>query len=91
MSNAVLDKQVVRQGWIQSVVVVITLLTALVGVYVNLKQDAQAAMNTADKAEKKAEHVEGEVNKIREEGIDMGKELVRIRTILDERLPPKGK
>ena len=89
MSGKALEEQLVRQGWAQTAVAVLSLGGLLLAAWTNLSSEARAALNKADNAEQKAKHVEGEVDKIKESNVDMGKELIRIRTILEERLPNK--
>ena len=76
------QKATIRQGWIQTSVILLGLLSTIVLFYSKLDAKADVALDKASRAELKAEAVEKDVGAAKEE-------LVRIRTILDERLPKK--
>ena len=84
------EKQLARQGWIQTTVVCLVTLASVLGGYFKLEAKADVALSKAAEAEGKAQKVEDKTTTVDERTRVMENELVRIRTILDERLPKKG-
>lgn len=72
----------VRQGWIQTSLIVGTTLGGILWAWGKLDAKAEKALDKASNAETKAESVERDTKADHEE-------LVRIRTILEERLPKR--
>jgi len=72
----------VRQGWIQTAVVLLGVVATTLLAYGKLDAKAETALDRASRAETKAERVESDMATAREE-------LVKIRTVLEERLPRK--
>ncbi len=83
MPDSPSDRNIVRQGWIQTAVQLAVFLGTIVGFYFKLEARADTAIEKAAAAESKAERVERDMNAALIE-------LKRISTILDERLPKKG-
>jgi len=73
----------VKQGWIQTIVILLGIVVTTLLAYSKLDAKADTALDRASRAETKAERVESDMATAREE-------LVKIRTVLEERLPRKG-
>ena len=78
------ERAAVRQGWIQTTLILVGMVTTVLLTFAHLDAKADEALKTATRAETKAQTVEQQSN-------EMTNELTRIRTILDERLPQKVK
>lgn len=76
------DRQQTTQGWLQTFVIIVTFIAGGALAWGKLDALASKALETATRAEVKAEDVDKRSH-------DAAQELVRIRTILDERLPKK--
>lgn len=77
------DRQQTTQGWLQTTIILLTFLIGGTLAFAKLDALAQEALKTANRAELKADDVDKRSH-------ESSQELVRIRTILDERLPKKG-
>jgi hypothetical protein len=76
------EKATVKQGWIQTGVILLGVVVSTLLAYSKLDAKADTALDRASRAETKAERVEADMATAREE-------LVKIRTVLEERLPRK--
>lgn len=76
------DRQQTTQGWLQTTIILLTFLIGGTLAFAKLDALAQEALKTANRAELKADDVDKRSH-------ESSQELVRIRTILDERLPKK--
>lgn len=74
------EKTLVRQGWLQTGLVLLTLIATVLLTFARLDAKADTAMATAIRAEIKAVDVDSRTH-------EMKTELVAIRTVLEERLP----
>ena len=75
------ERAAVRQGWIQTSLILVGMVTTVMLTFARLDAKADDALKTATRAESKAASVESQSNA-------MTLELTRIRTVLEERLPP---
>lgn len=78
-----IDRSQTRQGWIQTAIIVGATMGSVFLAYGKLDARADKALDKATNAENKAAEVEKNQN-------SANLELVRIRTLLEERLPKKG-
>lgn len=76
-----------RQGWIQTVVILIGLLATILLTFSRLDAKADDALKTAGRAEGVAADSIRRAQEVKDSIAPLREELVRIRTILDERLP----
>lgn len=74
------ERASVRQGWIQTTLILIGMVTTVLLAFSRLDAKADVAMATAVRAEVKASDVDQRTH-------EMKNELTAIRVLLDERLP----
>lgn len=86
------------RGWLQTALVIVTTLGGLFLAFARLDAKADDAIGRSNRAESKAASVEGDVKALAtalntqatataSKMADLNSELVRIRTVLEERLP----
>lgn len=78
------DRALARQGWVQTGLIMTTMISTVVLTFSRLDAKADVAMATAVRAEVKAADVDLRTH-------EMKNELVLIRTVLEERLPNANK
>ena len=74
------ERIAIRQGWIQTAVVLVTMIATGLLTFARLDAKADTAMATAVRAETKAVDVDSRTH-------EMKNELTAIRVVLEERLP----
>ena len=74
------ERAAVRQGWIQTTLILVGMVTTVLLAFSRLDAKADTAMATAVRAEVKASDVDQRTH-------EMKNELTAIRVLLDERLP----
>lgn len=84
------DGQMAKQGWIQTGLIVITTIVTITLGYAKLDAKANEAIGVATRAEGTAKNAETHASNVETTSSSMSLELMRIRTILDERLPKKN-
>lgn len=83
------DGQQARQGWIQTGLIVVTTIVTITLGYARLDAKANEAIGIATSAKGTAATAETHASNVETMSQSMSVELMRIRTILDERLPKK--
>lgn len=85
------ERALVRQGWLQTAVVIVSFITAIIVAFNNLSNTANAASKKADDAAKTAADVADEARRTKDEFLKtvagLASDVRNVKTILDERLP----